>query len=147
MAVLPSRPYRPRDKAAVEVGVLVTERRVLAPLRKRQFFSLAELNVAIAEQVALVNARPFRGQAISRRQLFDELERAALQPLPASPYEFATWKPARVNIDYHVEFDDRYYSVPYELARQAVEIRATANVVEIIHRGRRVASHLRGYGR
>ena len=79
--------------------------------------------------------------------LFEELERAALQPLPATRYEFATWKPARVNIDYHVEFDTRYYSVPYELARQAVEVRATANVVEIFHRGRRVASHVRGYGR
>jgi Mu transposase-like protein len=116
-------------------------------LRKRQFFSLAELNAAIAEQLALVNARSFRGQAISRRDLFEELERDALQPLPATRYEFATWKPARVNIDYHVEFDDRYYSAPYELARQAVEVRTTANIVEIVHRGRRVASHVRGYGR
>ena len=136
-----------RDKAAAEVGVQVAERWMLAPLRKRQFFSLAELNAAIAEQVALVNDRRFRGQAISRRALFEELERDALQPLPATRYEFATWKPARVNIDYHVEFDTRYYSVPYELARQAVEVRATANVVEIFHRGRRVASHVRGYGR
>jgi transposase len=119
----------------------------MAPLRKRQFFSLAELNAAIAEQLALVNARRFRGQAISRRDLFEELEHDALQPLPTGRYEFATWKPARVNIDYHVEFDARYYSVPYELARQAVEVRATANVAEIIHRGRRVASHVRGNGR
>src|SRR6266566_4111303 len=147
VAILPARPYRPRDKAAAEVGVQVAERWILAPLRKRQFFSLAELNVAIAEQLALVNARRFRGQAISRRDLFEELERDALQPLPATRYEFAAWKPARVNIDYHVEFDDRYYSAPYELARQAVEVRATANVVEIVHRGRRVASHVRGYGR
>ena len=146
-AILPARPYRPRDKAAAEVGVQVAERWILAPLRKRQFFSLAELNAAITEQLRLVNARRFRGQPISRRDLFEELEHAALQPLPATRYEFATWKPARVNIDYHVEFDDRYYSVPYELARQAVEVRATANVVEIIHRGRRVASHVRGYSR
>ena len=146
LAILPARPYRPRDKAAAEVGVQVAERWILAPLRKRRFFSLAELNVAIAEQVALVNDRRFRGQAISRRALFEELERDALQPLPATRYEFATWKPARVNIDYHVEFDTRYYSVPYELARQAVEVRATANLVELFHRGRRVASHVRGYG-
>ncbi len=100
MAVLPGRPYRPRDKAAAEAGVLVTERRVLAPLRKRQFFSLAELNAAIAEQVRLVNDRPFRALASSRRQLFAKLERAALQPLPATPYEFAIWKSATtVNID------------------------------------------------
>ena len=116
VAILPARPYRPRDKAAAEVGVQVAERWILAPLRKRQFFSLAELNAAIAEQLALVNARRFRGQAISRRDLFEELERDALQPLPARRYEFATWKPARVNINYHVEFDDRYYSAPYELA-------------------------------
>ncbi|HEY0580936.1 MAG TPA: IS21 family transposase [Chloroflexota bacterium] len=147
VAILPARPYRPRDKAAAEVGVQVAERWILAPLRKRQFFSLAELNAAIAEQLRLVNARRFRGQAISRHDLFEELERAALQPLPTTRYEFATWKPARVNIDYHVEFDDHYYSVPYELARQAVEVRATANTVEIMHRGRRVASHARGYGR
>src|SRR6266542_3341184 len=103
--------------------VQVAERWMLAPLRKRQFFSLAELNAAIAEQLALVNDRRFRGQTISRRDLFEELERAALQPLPIRRYEWATWKPAQV------------------------EVRATANVVEIIHRGRRVASHARGYGR
>jgi transposase len=147
VAILPARPYRPRDKAAAEVGVQVAERWILAPLRKRQFLSLAELNVAIAEQRMLVNNRRFRGQATSRRDLFEELERLALQPLPTTRYEFADWKPARVNIDYHIEFDTRYYSVPYELARQAVEVRATANVVEIFHRGRRVASHVRGYGR
>ena len=147
MAVVPARPYRPRDKAAVEAGVQVAERWVLAPLRKRQFFSLEELNAAIAEQLLLVNTRRFRGQPTSRKALFEEIERLALQPLPATRYEFATWKPARVNIDYHVEFDTRYYSVPYQLARQAVEIRATATVVEIFHHGRRVASHARGYGR
>jgi transposase len=128
--------------------VLVTERRVLAPLRKRQFFSLAELNAAMAEQVALVNDRPFRGQTISRRQLFEELERGALQPLPATPYEFASWKPATtVNIDYHVEFDTRFYSVPHRLVHEHVDVRATATTVEIFHRGRRVTSHVREYGR
>jgi transposase len=147
LAILPTRPYRPRDKAAVEAAVQVAERWILAPLRKRQFFSLGELNVAIAEQLVLVNERPFRGQKISRRALFDELERAALQPLPATRYEFDEWKPAKVNIDYHVEFAERYYSVPHQLAHEAVEVRATANVVEIFHRGRRVASHVREYGR
>jgi transposase len=95
----------------------------------------------------LVNDRRFRGQPISRRALFEDLERGALQPLPAGRYEFATWKPARVNIDYHVEVEARYYSVPYQLARQAVEVRATATLVEVFHRGRRVASHVREYGR
>jgi transposase len=148
VAILPARPYHPRDKAAAEVGVQVVERWVLAPLRKRRFFSLAELNAAIAEQLRLVNERHFRGQPISRRDLFEELERDALRPLPATRYAFADWKiGARVNIDYHVELDARYYSAPYELARQSVDVRATANIVEIFHRGRRVASHARGYGR
>ncbi len=147
VAILPARPARPQDKGAVEAGVHVAENWVLAPLRKRRFFSLGELNVAIAEQVAIVNNRRFRGQPISRRALFEELERGALQPLPATRYEFALWKPAKVNIDYHVEFDTRFYSVPYRLAREAVEVRATAQVVEIFYRSRRVTSHVREYGR
>ncbi len=147
LAILPTRPARPQDKGAVEAGVQVAEHWVLAPLRKRRFFALGELNVAIAEQVARVNQRPFRGQASSRRALFEELERAALQPLPATRYEFALWKPAKVNIDYHVEFDTRSYSVPHRLVREAVEIRATAGIVEVFHRSRRVASHAREYGR
>jgi len=112
-----------------------------------QFFSLGELNVAIAEQVRLVNERPFRGQTISRRALFEELERDALQPLPPTRYEIALWKPAKVNIDYHVEYDTRFYSVPHRLVHEPVEVRATAAVVEIFHRSRRVASHVREYGR
>jgi transposase len=146
LAVLPTRPYHPRDKAAVEAAVQVAERWVLAPLRKRRFFSLGEANVAIVEQVDLVNQRRFRGQDLSRRALFDQVERQALQPLPSTPYEFAVWKPAKVNIDYHVACADRYYSVPYQLVHEAVEVRATMRAVEIFHRGRRVASHVREYG-
>jgi len=147
MAVLPARPYHPRDKAAVEAAVQVTEHWVLAPLRNRQFFSLAEANAAIAEQLAMVNDRPFRGQPTSRRALFDELERAALQPLPAALFELAEWKSGKVNLDYHVEFDTRYYSVPHQLVHEPVDVRATAQVVEILHRNRRVTSHVREYGR
>jgi len=147
LAVLPARPARPQDKGAVEAGVHVAENWVLAPLRKRRFFSLGELNAALAEQVAMVNDRRFRGQPVSRRALFEELERGALRPLPATRYEFALWKPAKVNMDYHVEFDTRFYSVPHRLVREAVEVRATASVVEIFHRSRRVTSHVREYGR
>ena len=147
MAVLPARPYRPRDKAAIEAAVQVTEHWILAPLRNRQFFSLAEANAAIAEQLAMVNDRPFRGQPTSRRALFDELERAALQPLPSRPFELAEWKSGKVNIDYHVEFDTRYYSVPHQLVHEPVDVRATAQVVEILHRNRRVTSHMREYSR
>lgn len=147
VSILPCRPYHPRDKAAVEAAVQVAERWVLAPLRRQRFFSLGEANAAIAEQLRIVNNRRFRDQDLSRRALFEQVERSALQPLPTSRYEYAVWKPAKVNIDYHVEFaDHRYYSVPHQLVHEAVEIRATARVVEIFHRGRRVASHVREYG-
>jgi transposase len=145
--VLPTRPGHPRDKAAVEAGVLSVERWVLAPLRNRRFFSLAELNEAIAQRVAGLNARPFRGEPASRAELFPELERPALAPLPGRRYELAAWKKVTANIDYHVEFDRRYYSVPYRLVRQKLEVRATRNTIEVYKAGRRVASHAREYGR
>jgi len=145
--VLPTRVRRPRDKAAAEAGVLTAERWVLAPLRNRQFFSLHELNAAIAVEVAKVNARPFRGEQTSRKDLFIELERPALRPLPSSRYELAQWKKVTANIDYHVEYDRRFYSVPYQLVRQRLDLRATATTVEVFKSGRRVASHVRGYDR
>jgi transposase len=142
-AVIPARPYKPRDKAKVEAGVLVVERWLLATLRNRTFFSLAELNAALREQLAWLNDRPFKKMAGSRRSLFEDIDRPALRPLPATRYEFATWKKATVNIDYHVEVDRHYYSVPYQLVGQVCDIRATASTVEMIWRGRRVASHVR----
>ena len=145
--VLPTRTAHPRDKAAVEAGVLAVERWVLAPLRNRRFFSLAELNEAIDERVGWLNGRPFRGSPTSRRELFDELERQALKPLPEGRFEPAEWKKVTVNIDYHVEFDCRFYSVPYQLVRQRLDLRATATTVEVFRAGRRVASHAREYGR
>ena len=146
--VLPTRTAKPRDKAAAEAGVLTVERWVLAPLRHRQFFSLEELNAAIARLVAEVNARAFRGEATSRKDLFEELERPALRPLPASRYELATWKKVTANIDYHVEGPDKkFYSVPYQLVRQRLELRASATTIEVFKGGRRVASHVREYGR
>jgi len=144
--VLPTRVRRPRDKAAVEAGVQVAQRWVLAPLRNRRFFSLAELNEAIATEVAKVNGRPFRGQPTSREELFAALEAPALRPLPSGRYELAAWKKATVSIDYHVAFDHRFYSVPFRLVRQKVEIRATRATVEIFHGGRRVAAHGREWG-
>jgi hypothetical protein len=135
-------------KAAVEAGVLVAERWVLAPLRNRRFFSLAELNEAIREKLEQVNSRPFRGEPASRRELFEELERPALRPLPLAGYEFAEWRKVTANIDYHVEGPERrYYSVPYRLVRQRLDLRATATTVEVLQGGRRVASHVREHGR
>jgi transposase len=145
--VLPTRVAKPRDKAAAEAGVLVVERWVLAPLRHRRFFSLSELNEAIKTQVEWLNARAFRGSPTSRAELFAELERPALRALPPSRYELASWKKVTVNIDYHVEWDHRYYSVPYRLVRQRLELRASATSVEVYRAGRRVASHAREYGR
>ena len=142
-AVIPARPYKPRDKAKVEAGVLIVERWIIAALRNRTFFSLAEANAAIRERLAWLNARPFKKLEGSRASLFAALDRPALRPLPERAYEYATWKGAKVNIDYHVEWERHYYSVPYQLVGEHADVRATAVTVEVFVRGRRVASHLR----
>ena len=133
------------DKAKVEQGVLLVERWILAALRKRQFFSLAHANDAISELLVKLNQRPFHKLPDSRLELYQKLDRPALQPLPQQPYEFAEWKKDRVRLDYHVELDGHYYSVPYQLAQQPVEIRYTATTVEVVYRGKRVASHARSW--
>src|SRR5262249_23581675 len=132
--VLPARPRHPRDKAAIEAGVQVTERWVLAPLRKHRFFELSALNAAIRGQLAGVNGRPFRALWVSRAALLRD-EQSGLLPLPPSRYELATFKRAKVSIDYHVQFDDAYYSVPFRLVGEVVEVRATRGTVEILHKG------------
>ena len=142
-AVIPARPNKPRDKAKVEVGVQVVERWVLARLRTRTFFALAELNAAIRALLDELNDRPFKKLPGTRRSLFEALDRQALKPLPARPYEYATWRLATVNVDYHVEADRHWYSVPHQLVGQRVDVRLTATTVEAFCRGRRVASHLR----
>jgi len=145
--VIPARKYRPRDKAKCENGVLLAQRWIVASLRHRTLFSIAEANLAIRERLQWLNDRPFQKLDGSRRSLFEQLERAVMRPLPARPYEYAIWKKATVNIDYHVEVDHHYYSVPYQLVRQRCEIRLTASTVEVILRGRRVASHRRSHVR
>jgi transposase len=146
-AVVPARVAKPRDKAPAETAVQIVERDVLAPLRDRDFIGLAELNRAIAERLHLVNHRPLRHVEQSRHQLLETIDRPALLPLPEQPFELADWKPAKVAIDYHVEFDHHFYSVPHPLIGQPVDIRATATVVEVFAAGRRVASHRRSYQR
>lgn len=147
VAVIPARAYKPRDKAKAESGVLLAERWIIARLRDRRFCSLGEANTAIAACVAEINARPFQKLDGSRQSLFEQLDRPALRPLPATRYEFATWHKARVNIDYHIAADKHYYSVPYQLARQQVDVRLSAATVEVFHHSRRVASHVRSYVR
>ena len=146
-AVLPARIRRPRDKAKAEAGVQGVERWLLARLRHRRFFSLAELNEALWELLAEYNRRPFQKLEGCRESLFLALDRPALRPLPARPYEYQEWKKARVSIDYHVEVDRHYYSVPYQLLGAQVEVCLTARLVEILHQGQRVASHLRSFVR
>jgi transposase len=143
VAVVPARPRKPRDKAKAECGVLLVERWIMAALRKHRFHSLTELNQAIAGLVERLNNRPFRKREGTRTTQFEALDKPALQPLPAERYEFGQWRTARVNIDYHIEVERHYYSVPYQLTGQEVEVRASAATVEIFHRGVRVASHPR----
>jgi transposase len=140
-AVLPTRIKKPRDKAKAEVAVQIVQRFVLARLRNRRFFSLDELNAAIRECVADLNAKIMRKIGKSRRELLETIERPALKPLPAEPYRYAEWRRARVAPDYHIEIAGHYYSVPSRLIREVVEARITTTTVEIFHRGIRVASH------
>jgi transposase len=142
-AVLPARVARPRDKAKVEVGVQSVERWMLARLRHHTFFALAEVNTALTALRAALNARPCKKLPGSRQRVFEALDRPALQPLPPQPDEYAEWKRVRVNIDYHVEVDGHYASVPYRLVRPQLEVRLPAQVVELFSQGQRVASHPR----
>jgi transposase len=142
-AVVPARPYKPRDKAKVEVGVQVVQRWISARLRGRRFFSLAELNAAIRDLLAGINGKVTRHLGASRRQLFEQLDRPALKPLPRAPYEYAEWRQRKVGLDYHVEVDKHYYSVPHQLLRRSIWARVTAGTVEIFHEGQRVAVHVR----
>ncbi len=142
LSVVPTRVRKPNDKAKVEVAVQNVERWILAPLRDRRYFSLEELNDAIAERLVAFNNRPMAKTGASRRELYETVDRPALRPLPSTKYEPATWKKAKVYQDYHVEFDRHYYSVPYGFVGKRVEVRAGKRVVEIFLEGQRVASHL-----
>jgi transposase len=146
VGILPARPKRPRDKAAVEAGVRFAQSYILGRLRNVTFFSLAECNAAIAGAVERMNSREMRRLGMSRRQLFETIERPLMQALPQDDFEYAEWHLARVGIDYHVEVQSFFYSVPHGLIREQVDTRATARTIEIFHRGKRVATHMRRYG-
>ena len=144
-AVLPTRPRRPRDKAKVEACVLIVERWLFGRLRHRVFHSLAELNAAIDELLVDLNdRRVLRAVGQTRRQLFEDIDRPALRPLPCQPFVFAEWRQRRAGLDYHVEIERHFYSVPYRFAREPVEARITARTIELFHKGERVAAHMRG---
>lgn len=146
-AVIPARARKPRDKAKAEAGVLLVERWILAALRKQKFFSLAELNKAIGILLEKLNNRPFKKLAGCRRSAYELLDKPALKPLPATPYEISEYKDAKVNINYHVSLGEHFYSVPYQLVQKTITIRFTATIVEILYGNRRVASHPRSYKR
>ena len=143
--IIPARILKPKDKAKVESAVLVAERWILAALRNHTFFSIEELNKAIAEKLHELNSRKFQKMDGSRKSLYETIDRPALKALPSSPYVYAECKKARVSIDYHVEIDAHYYSVPYQLIKEQVEVWLTATTVEILFKNRRVASHARSY--
>ena len=146
-AILPARPFHPRDKAAVETSVLLVQRWILARLRNRQFFTLAELNAAIGALLIDLNNRPFKKLEGSRSSAFALIDRPAMAPLPVTRYEYAEWKAAIVNIDYHVEIDGHYYSVPHSLVRHKLEVSFTASTIECFFKGKRVAVHVRSHSR
>jgi transposase len=143
VAVVPARVRKPRDKAKVESGVLQVSRWILARLRDERFFSLGELNSRIAELLVELNERPLKVLRVSRRELFEQLDGPALRPLPAGPYEISDWKKVRVAPDYHVELEGHYYSVPYQLVGKQLDLRVTAQMVEVLEGGKRVAAHRR----
>ena len=145
VAVIPARPREPRDKAKVENGVLIAQRRILGVLRNRTFFSLEELNDAIAVELEKLNNRPMQGVGRSRNQLFDELDKPALKALPNDRFQQREWKTAKVHIDYHIAVHGAFYSVPYTLIGKEVTVCMTATAIAILHDGKRVASHARTY--
>ena len=147
-AVIPARVRKPKDKAKVEAGVLLVERWILAALRNRTFFSLTELNAAIRQLLDKLNNRPFKKLPGSRMSRFLEIDKPALRPLPAIPFEYAEWKiKKRPGIDYHIEVDDHSYSVPYQLRNEYLDVRLTESIVEAFFRSKRVASHVRSYAK
>ncbi len=141
--ILPTRVVRPRDKAKVETAVQIAQRQILAALRDLSFFSVGELNEAIRPRLAQLNAQPFQKLEGSRDSWFESLDKPKLKPLPATPFVVAVWSDAKVNIDYHIVFDQHYYSVPYGLIHQRLDVRATETTVELFHEGKRVAAHAR----
>jgi transposase len=142
-AVVPARPHKPKDKAKVEGAVLLVERWILARLRNRQFFSLAEVNVAIRPLRDRLNDKVSRHLGACRRHLFAQLDKPALKPLPVAPYVYAEWKKCRAGLDYHIAIDKHYYSAPYQLLKKDLWARITDRTIEVFHVGQRVASHVR----
>lgn len=145
VAIVPARANEPKDKAKVESAVGIVERQILAPLRYRTFLSLGEINAAIHERLTILNNQPFQKMKTSRRELFETIDKPALKPLPASRYQYAQWKKAKVHVDYHVSIEDHCYSVPYKYIGKTIDIRLAFNMVECFYQNERIATHERNY--
>jgi hypothetical protein len=144
-AIMPARPYKPKDKAKAEVGVQVVERWILARLRHHTFFSLAELNQCICALLVAVNNKPFKQFKGTRQQWFETLDKPALLPLPRHRYQYTDIKTVKVNIDYHIQFDQHLYSVPHHLVGEKLTVHATHNLIELFFQNKRITSHVRQY--
>ena len=144
-AIIPARPRKPKDKAKVEGAVLIAQRWILASLRNHRFFSIEQAEEAVQEKLFEFNSRKFQKLDTTREKLFEALDKPALRPLPQKRYEFAEWSHPKVNIDYHVVVDKHCYSVPYQLRGTTVDVRCTYSTIEVLHKGRRVASHARSF--
>jgi transposase len=145
VAIVPARAASPRDKAKVENGVYIVECQILAPLRNMTFTSLGEINAEIKKRLFALNNQPFQKMSTTRAVLFKELDKEALQSLPPTRYQYATWKKATINIDYHFTFEDCYYSVPYQYIGKKVELRATHKSIECFYDNKRIATHPLSY--
>ena len=145
VAIVPARAYSPKDKAKVENGVGIIERQVLAPLRHMTFTSLGEINAEIKKRLTILNNQPFQKMQTTRLELYEQLDKPALKPLPPARYQYAAWKKAKINLDYHFVFDDCFYSVPYQYIGKKVEIRATGKSVECFYDNLRIATHMRSH--
>jgi transposase len=144
-AIIPTRVAKPKDKAKVEVAVQIVERWILARLRNHQFFSLQQLNETIEKLLVELNRKPFQKLPGCRRSMFETVDKPALKPLPQHPYQYAEWKKARVNVDYHIEVDRHYYSVSHQLIKKQIDVRITNTTIECFYKNTRVASHIRSF--
>ena len=145
VAIIPARPYKPKDKSKAEVGVQIIERWILARIRHMTFFTLAELNQTIKALLEDVNNRVSKHLKGSRKHWFETIDKPNLSPLPLHAYEYTDIKPVKVNIDYHVQYDDHLYSVPHHLVGERIDLHAKFNMIELYFRGNLVANHARQY--
>jgi len=147
VAIVPTRVKKPKDKAPAEKAVQIAERRIISKLRNRQYHDFGELWSDVRDELEVVNRAPFKKLPGSRWSVFMETEKSELMSLPTSRYELADWKQAKAGMDYHVQYDDHYYSVSYLYAGKQLLIRATSNAIEVFFDHERVASHVRSYNR